>query len=268
MYADIQYEVDDPVATVRLDRPEKLNAFTMPMLDELRHAVEAAVADPDVVGIVVTGNGRGFCSGLDAAALSRVTEVGSSARPLTGEREVPGLFTYFLEQPKPIIAAVNGVAAGGGFVMAAMCDLRFASTEASFTSVFTKRGLVAEHGTTWILPRLVGAGRALDLLWSSRRVDAAEAERIGLVEEVVDPDELLPRARSYVADLAASVSPAALADTKRLVYGHMGVGYPAALREADEVQYAALDRPDPAEGAAALLERRAPAFPRLGSRLS
>ena len=227
MYADIQYEVEDPVATIRLDRPEKLNAFTMPMLGELRHAVEAAVADPAVVGIVITGNGRGFCSGLDSAALSRVAGAGSSARPATDEREVPGLFT----------------------------------------TVFTKRGLVAEHGTTWILPRLLGAGRALDLLWSSRLVDAAEAERIGLVEEVVDPAELLPRARRYVTDLAADVSPAALADTKRLVYGHLGIGYPDALRETDEVQYAALDRPDPAEGAAALVERREPKFPRLGSRL-
>ena len=267
MYADIQYEVEDPVATIRLDRPEKLNVFTMPMLGELRHAVEAAVADSAVVGIVITGNGRGFCSGLDSAALSRVAGAGSSARPATDEGEVPGLFTYFLAQPKPIIAAVNGVAAGGGFVMASMCDLRFASSDASFTTVFTKRGLIAEHGTTWILPRLLGAGRALDLLWSSRLVDAAEAERIGLVEEVVDPAELLPRARRYVTDLAAGVSPAALADTKRLVYGHLGIGYPDALRETDEVQYAALDRPDPAEGAAALVERREPKFPRLGSRL-
>jgi len=260
---DIRYEVTDPVALITLDRPEKLNAVTLPMLRDLRNAVQDAAADPAVVGIVVTGAGRGFCSGLDASALAETTAVGSSAQQKTDG--VPGMFTWLLEIPKPIVAAVNGVAAGGGFVLAVMSDIRIASTAASFTSIFAKRGLIAEHGTTWIVPRLIGTGAALDLLWTSRRIDADEAYRLGLVQQVVEPGDLLSAARRYVTDLAENVSPASLADTKRLVYGHLGVGYPEALREADDVTYAALDRIDAKEGAAALLEKRTPNFPRLGA---
>jgi enoyl-CoA hydratase/carnithine racemase len=212
---------------------------------------------------VVTGAGRGFCSGLDASALAQTTSAGSSARPKADG--VPGLFTWLLEAPKPVIAAVNGVAAGGGFVLAVMADVRIASTDGSFITIFSKRGLIAEHGTSWILPRLVGTGAALDLLWSSRKVDAAEAHRLGLVQQVTPPDELVDTACAYVRDLATNVSPASLADTKRLVYRHLGVGYPEALREADEVQYGSLDRIDAKEGVAALLEKRLPSFPRLGA---
>jgi len=257
----LRYEVDDPVATITLDRPETLNALTYPMLARFREAVQEAVADPRAVGIVVTGSGRGFCSGLDASVLQATTDRGSSSRP--EQAGVPGLFTWLLEVPKPVICALNGVAAGGGFVLAVMSDVRIASTSASFTSIFSKRGLIAEHGTTWIVPRLIGTGAALDLLWTSRRIDAAEAHRLGLVQQVVEPDDLLPAARRYVQELAA-VSPASLADTKRLVYEGWGVTYPDALQEIDAVQYAALDRADAGEGAAALLEKRQPSFPRLG----
>jgi enoyl-CoA hydratase/carnithine racemase len=191
---EVLVDVDDPVAVITLNRPERLNALTYSMLRDLRRAVDAAAADPAVVGIVITGAGRGFCSGLDAEVLRATTERGSAGRSDAasstegagdgdgGAAEVPGLFTWLLAVPKPVIAAVNGVAAGGGVVLAAMSDLRFASRDASFVTVFGKRGLISEHGTTWILPRLVGAGRALDLLWSSRRVEADEALRIGLVE--------------------------------------------------------------------------------------
>ncbi len=262
----VRYEVADPLAVITLDRPETLNAFTHEMLSDIRGFVEAAVADPAVVGIAITGAGRGFCAGLDASVLQATTSAGSSARPERGssDHDLPGLFSYLLQQPKPIIAAVNGVAAGGGFVLATMCDLRFASSEASFLSIFTKRGLIAEHGTTWTLPRLIGTGHALDVLWSSRRVDAAEALRLGLVERVTDPDALLDTVREYVAELAANVSPAALADTKRLVYDHGGTELRTALVQAETATYAALDRPDAAEGAAALIERRPPNFVRLG----
>jgi enoyl-CoA hydratase/carnithine racemase len=270
-YKDIELEIADPVALLRLDRPQKLNAFTYATLAEIRAAVDAASADPRVVGIVITGNGRGFCAGLDAEVLAATAARGSGSRaqpPAAGDDELPGLFSYFLRVPKPVIAAVNGVAAGGGFVLAAMCDVRFASTAASFTSVFTKRGLVAEHGTTWTIPRLVGVGRALDLLWTSRRIDAAEAARIGLVEYVVEPGELVAAASRYVAELAATVSPAALADTKRMVYAHLGQGYAEALPDADATAWRAIDRSDAREGAQALLEKRAARFARLGARPS
>ena len=265
-YRDLELRIDDPVAVIRLNRPEKLNAFTYDTLAEIRRAITTAAGDPGVVGIVITGNGRGFCAGLDAQALAAVTaEGGARRRTELKEDELPGLFTYFLEVPKPIIAAVNGVAAGGGVVLASMCDVRFASTAASFTTIFLKRGLVAEHGTTWILPRLMSPGRALDLLWTSDRVDAETAFRLGLVEHLAAPDELVDRACDYVRRIAASASPASVADTKRMVYRHLGVGYPEALREADQVQWAAVGRPDAAEGARALLERREPKFRRLGA---
>jgi enoyl-CoA hydratase/carnithine racemase len=260
---DVRYEVDDPVALITLDRPDKLNALTYPMLAEFRAAVHAAAHDRAVVGIIVTGAGRGFCSGLDAAALGEATAAGSSSRPKVDD--VPGMFTWLLAIPKPIIAAVNGVAAGGGFVLAVMSDIRIASAAGSFTSIFSKRGLIAEHGTTWILPRLTGAGAALDLLWTSRHIDAHEAYRIGLVHQVVEPAGLIPASRRYVEDLAENVSPASLADTKRLLYRHLGVGYHEALLETEEVQYAALDRIDASEGAAALIDKRPAAFPRLGA---
>jgi enoyl-CoA hydratase/carnithine racemase len=266
MYKEIQVELADPVALIRLDRPEKLNALTYGMLDEIRRAVDEAAANPAVVGIVITGNGRGFCSGLDAAVLAQTTQGRSPRARDASSAEIPGLFTYLLAVPKPVIAAVNGVAAGGGFVLAAMCDVRFASSAASFTSIFTKRGLVAEHGTTWIVPRLVGVGRALDLLWTSRKIDAREAEEMGLVEYVVPPDELVAAATAYVVELSNTVSPAALADTKHMVYAHASLGYPEALRDVDVVQWRAVEREDAREGANALLERRAPRFARLGTK--
>ena len=264
MYEDVIYEVDDPVATITLNRPEKLNAFTTRTLNEMRDAVDRAVADPAVVGIVVTGAGRGFCAGLDSAQLSATATAGSSSKPPASD-DVPGLFTWLLAADKPVIAAINGVAAGGGFVLAVMSDVRIASTAATFTSIFSKRGLIAEHGTTWIVPRLVGAGNALDLLWTSRRIDAAEAHRMGLVQHLAEPDDLLATARQYVVDLAEQVSPASMRDTKRLVYRHLGIPYEDALEETEVVQYEALDRIDAKEGSTALLEKRPPAFPRLGA---
>ena len=242
-YKHIQVEIADPVALIRLNRPEKLNAFTYPMLGELRAAIDGAAADPRVVGIVITGNGRGFCAGLDAETLAATASSGGTARTRPLDADLPGLFSYLLRVPKPVIAAVNGVAAGGGFVLATLCDVRFASADASFTAIFTKRGLVAEHGTTWIVPRLVGAGRALDLLWTSRRIDAAEAARVGLVEHLVDDLDVVGAAARYVAELASSVSPQALADTNRMVYEHLGQGYASALEDADETAWRAHAKP-------------------------
>ncbi|MCC6434186.1 MAG: enoyl-CoA hydratase/isomerase family protein [Acidimicrobiales bacterium] len=272
-YQDIVVHTADPVCVITLNRPEKLNAFTYRTLGELRRAVEAAAADPAVVGIVITGAGRGFSAGLDADTLAAVTgaagagEVPAEAAVVGrgADGELPGLFSYLLQVPKPVVAALNGVAAGGGVVLAALCDVRIASVDASLTTVFLKRGLVAEHGTSWVLPRLLGPGRALDLLWTSRRIGAEEALAAGMVEHVVPAAELLERAVAYVREIAANASPAAVAATKRMVYEHLGLGYADALRDADREQWLALDGPDAAEGAAALLEKRPPRFGRLGA---
>jgi enoyl-CoA hydratase/carnithine racemase len=260
--AEILVETQDPIATISLNRPERLNAMTNGLLREFRAAIDAAAADPDVVGIVVTGIGRAFSAGLDTDALAAIAEAGAaeSSRASSGRG---GLFSYLTEVPKPVIAAVNGVAAGGGYVLATMCDLRIGSPAARFTSVFSKRGLVAEHGVTWTTPRLVGIGRALDLLWSSRMVDAEEAYRIGLLEYLAD-DPLLA-AQDYVRELAGSVSPTSMADTKRMVWDHAGWGIDESLDDVVTVVDAQFARPDITEGVNSFLEKRAPRFPRLGS---
>ncbi len=177
----VVYELDGPMAVIRLDRAEKLNAFTFAMINAIRVVVDQAVADESVVAVVITGTGRAFSAGLDAEDLARSTQDGPPPRPsrADADAELPALFSYLLSVPKPVISAVNGVCAGGGLVLAMMSDLRFVASSASFTTVFSRWGLIAEHGTSWLLPRMIGTNRALDLLWSSRRFDAAEAWRLG-----------------------------------------------------------------------------------------
>jgi enoyl-CoA hydratase/carnithine racemase len=264
-YADVELAIDDPVAVIRLNRPEKLNAFTYRTLREIRAAVDEATADSRVVGIVITGNGRAFSAGLDLEVLTRTTEGDAgAASSAAADDSLPGIFSYLMQVPKPVIAAVNGVAAGGGFILAMMSDLRFASTTASFTPIFLKRGLIAEHGSTWLLPRLTSVSRALDLLWMSERIGAEAARDIGLVDRVTDPAALLPMACEYVQRLAETSPPAAIAETKRLLYRHLGMGYREALVEINAAQNAFVTRPDAVEGARAFVEKRPPRFERLG----
>jgi enoyl-CoA hydratase/carnithine racemase len=262
--SNIEYELDESIATVRLNRPEKLNAFTFAMIDQIRDEVERAAADEAVVAIIITGTGRAFSAGLDAGDLSRSTKGGAppSGRD-TASDELPALFSYLLRVPKPVIAAVNGVTAGGGFVLAMMCDLRFAASDASFTTVFSKRGLIAEHGTAWLLPRIVGTSRALDLLWSSRRFDAAEGYRIGFVDRLVPHETLLDETKAYLRELAANVSPNSLAVIKSEVYRHWSLAMEGAFRDADDLMKVALMHPDAAEGVKSFVERRAPRFKRI-----
>jgi enoyl-CoA hydratase/carnithine racemase len=259
---NVLYEVERPLGLIRLDRPDKLNAFTFAMVGEIRSVVDAAAADPNVFAIAITGNGRGFSAGLDTSDLTRSASGDPAGRtqPSDDPDELPALFSHLLRVPKPVIAAVNGVAAGGGFVLAMMCDLRFAATSASFTTAFSRRGLVAEHGTSWLLPRLVGLNRALDLMWSARRITAEEAYRIGFVDRLVADDVLLDEVRSYVADLAANVSPRSMAVMKMQLYGDAGLPMADALRGADKHVMASLDHPDSTEGVVSFVERRPPRF--------
>jgi enoyl-CoA hydratase/carnithine racemase len=256
-------EIEDPVAIIRLNRPEKLNAFTFTMIEEIRSAIERVASDQRAVGIVITGTGRAFSAGLDSGDLKRSTREG--APEPDGEvsaEELPALFSFILRVSKPVIAAVNGVTAGGGFVLAMMCDLRFASESASFTTVFSKRGLIAEHGTSWLLPRIVGVSRALDLLWSSRRIDAPEALRMGFVDRVIPPEKLIEDTKAYIRDLAANVSPRSIAVIKSQIYRHLSEGMAPAIHDADALMKQALEHPDAKEGVESLLEKRAPKFQR------
>lgn len=257
--SNVSYEVRDSAAIVRLERPEKLNAFTFQMIAEIRSAVDRAAEDDRAIAIIITGTGRGFSAGLDAADLARSAS-GTAPRSEPSPGELPALFSYLLRVPKPVIAAVNGVTAGGGFVLAMMCDLRFASSDASFTTVFSRRGLIAEHGTSWLLPRIVGNSRALDLLWSSRRFDAVEALRIGFVDRVVEPGQLMDAACAYVRDLAGNVSPRSLATMKSQIYRHWSMALEPALRDADKLMGEALAHPDATEGVKSFVERRPPRF--------
>ncbi len=259
--AGIRVEIEDPVAVVTIDRPARLNALTFATIRGLRVVAERLTADSRVVGIVITGAGRAFSAGLDAEDLSRATTDGAPT-DLYDPSSPPALFSYLLSTPKPVIAAVNGVAAGGGFVLAMMCDLRFAADDASFTTVFAKRGLIAEHGTSWLLPRLVGTGRGLDLLWSGRRFDAAEALRLGFVERVMPKSELLGAARAYVVELAATVSPRSIAVMKAQVYRGLSMTFPDAMLDAYREMDRALPTPHAKEGVQSLLEKRPPRFPR------
>ncbi len=164
---------------------------------------------------------------------------------------------------KPVIAAVNGPCAGMSFVIAALCDIRFASESAKFTTSFSQRGLIAEHGVSWILPRLIGTSRALDLLWSARKFDAAEAERLGLVDRVVADDELLPQARAYIEDLARSCSPTSMMIMKRQIYLHLMRPLHEAMEESNRLMSVSLRREDFKEGVASFMQKREPNFARV-----
>jgi len=263
-YQDIIYSVADPVAVITLNRPDQLNAFNYQTLAEIRDAVERATADPSVVGVILTGAGRAFSAGLDMAVLAATTS--ADAPPAeTAEDSLPGIFSYLLEVPKPVIAAVNGVAAGGGLILALMSDLRFAAESAAFTTVFLKRGLIAEHGSSWLLPRMVGVSRALDLLWMSDKIDAGQARDIGLVDRVCADDRLLEQATDYIRRLSKVSAPKAIAASKRLVYDHLGKGYADSLRDAERVQNDFVMASDSSEGAVAFMEKRLPRFDRVGN---
>lgn len=255
----VRYERRGALGLITLDRRDQLNALTRGMIDGLNRLVLEADADPDVLAIALTGAGRGFCAGLDAGYLREVAERGVAP---PDPNELPVLFPAMLKAHKPLIAAVNGPAAGGGFALAVLCDLRFMAEGAQLTTVFAKRGLVAEQGMSWFLPRIVGVSRALDLLWSCRKVGAEEAFHIGLADRVVPADELLPAVEAYVAALYAEVAPRAVVLSKQQVYGDLDRDLAEALHATDRLIRDTVDDPDTREGVASLIERRPPRFAR------
>ncbi len=268
MYDEIRYEVDDPVALITLDRPHALNAWTTSMDAQVHDALTRAAADPSVVGIVITGEGRAFCAGADMnllRGLSSGDDAGERGPWLDsdGADDFGGRFPYVMAIDKPVIAAVNGAVAGMAFPFVLCCDLRFASPEALFVTAFAQRGLIAEWGLSWLLPRLVGPAAALDLLFSSRRVDGEEAFRLGLVNQVVASGDLLSFSREYVEHLARTCSPSSLAVMKRQVYEQLHVGLGAAELRSQQLMLESFERPDFKEGVQSFLEKRPPQFSRL-----
>ena len=273
MYDEILYDVDGPVAVITLNRPTALNAWTNTMDEEIRDAFRRAEADAAVVGIVVTGAGRAFCAGADMNMLSDLTEGGDGGGLIAGAQpadqspagEFGGRFPYLMTIDKPVIAAVNGAVAGMAYPFALCCDLRVVTPEALFLTAFSQRGLIAEWGLSWLLPRLVGPAVALDLLFSSRRVKGDEALRLGLANYLVPADELLSFCREYIENLARTCSPTSLAIMKRQVYQQLHVGLGAAEAESQQLMLESFGRPDFKEGVQSFLEKRQPNFDRLGS---
>lgn len=266
----IRLELDDRVATITLDRPERLNAWTGRMHAEYRWAVARAEGDPDIRVIVVTGAGRGFCAGADAQALDGHAERGGYdpgtpddlARPGSGVTpEIEGDFAFHLGLRCPVIAALNGPAAGVGFVLACYADLRFAVAGAKLTTAHGRLNLPAEFGLSWILPRIIGLGRANDLLLSSRVILAEEAETLGLVNAVLpDVESLRAHVRSYAHQLAHHVAPGSLATTKRQVALDLHRDLATSVTDATTRLDAMMGEPAFAEGVAALREKRPPVF--------
>ncbi|MFZ4718015.1 MAG: enoyl-CoA hydratase [Ilumatobacteraceae bacterium] len=255
----VLYEVREPgIAVLTLNRPERLNAWNGELAARYFTLLDHAAADPAVKVIVVTGAGRGFCAGADMDTLQGI---GASSGGQGAESAAGGAPQYRTTQvPKPVIAAVNGACAGIGMVQALMCDIRFAAKGAKFTTAFSRRGLIAEYGMSWVLPRLVGTARALDLLYSGRVILAEEAATMGLVNEVVEPEHLLDRTLEYAAELATYASPTSMAVMKRQVYGDWDRGLVAATDDAIELMKASLRRPDFKEGVASFLQKRNPDF--------
>lgn len=272
MYQEILYQVEDPVATITLNRPDRLNAFTQRMGDELKHAVARAEADPEVVALLLTGAGRGFCAGADVQRLKRIgegqmDEEGADLPADPGDPEMEagfrGPYSYLLSVRKPVIAAINGPVAGLGFAIAMFCDMRFASDRAIFTTAFSRRGLIAEWGIGWTLPRLIGTAHALDLLLSARKFDAAEADRVGLVNRVLPHDELLPFVRNYAKDLAENCSPTSMAIMKRQVYTNLTKDLDHGMTEAIALMIESFGREDLKEGVQSYMDKRPPKFKRV-----
>jgi enoyl-CoA hydratase/carnithine racemase len=265
------YEVAAGVATVTLTRPPH-NSWSGRMHQEYCVCLAEADRDPSVGAIVVTGAGRSFCVGADSRALDRQTEktdydpgVTQADLPRAGyglDPEYDELFAYHFGILKPIVAAINGPVAGVGLVVACFCDVRFAAEGAKITVATPKLGLPAEYGLSWLLPRIMGLGRAADLLFSSRVVLAEEAEHLGLVNRVCPADELLSAVLGYAGDLANRMSPAALREIKRQLYAdqHRGVG--ASVRDSAATTDQLMKGPDFREGVSAWLEKRPPRFSR------
>ncbi|WP_406317541.1 enoyl-CoA hydratase-related protein [Streptosporangium sp. NBC_01639] len=249
--------VDRGVLTLTFNRPDRLNAWTDAMGRRYFDLLAEAEKDPEVRVIVVTGAGRGFCAGADFQTLDAIRDGSYEREP---DRRPP---TFPTTIGKPVLAAVNGACAGLGMVHALVCDLVFTADEAKWTTAFARRGLIAEYGLSWILPRLAGQVRAMDLLLSGRTFTGAEAYELGLVNRSVPGEHLLAEVRAYARELVAHSSPASMAVIKRQVWGDGSRTMEAAETAAVRLMAESFGRPDFAEGVASFVERRAPDFPPL-----
>ncbi len=264
-YQHILYEVSERIATITLNRPDRMNAWTATMERDVRHAMEQAAGDDDVRVIVLTGAGRAFCAGADMEALkaidpSEIRRGETTPFDMNRRADWQARYAYYPAIPKPVIGMLNGATAGIGLVHALYCDLRFAADNTVFTTAFARRGLIAEHGISWMLPRIIGHANALDLLMSARRVPSEEALRIGLVNRLYPPDQLREQTYAYARDLADFVSPSAISVIKRQLYDVPFQTLAEATIDANREMQIALKGSDFREGVASFVEKRPPRF--------
>ena len=261
----VLFEKNEGVATVTLNRPDRLNAVNDEIRAGLREKLDDACKDDEVKVIIITGAGRGFCAGADMDGLAATSEGKSQGDQREAEQRnyatnnvkgFDGGFSYFPTLPKPIIAAINGPAAGVGFIMALYCDIRFAKEGAVFSSAFSKRGLIAEWGVGWILPRLVGIARANDILFSSRKFYADEAEKMGLVNQTFPEEDFDKSVFEYAKELAKSVSPRSVRIMKEQIYNAQRETIEENLESSMKAMVESFDTEDFKEGVAHFIEKR------------
>lgn len=267
-YREISVATTAKVQTITLDRPDKLNAWTERMESEFRHAVQAAAAAEDVRAIVVTGAGRGFCAGADMSILeagaAREASTVNSPQPAACagegiEANYEHRFSYLLKVPKPIFAAINGPVAGIGLCMALFCDFRYMAQDQKLTTAFAKRGLIAEHGSSWMLPRLVGPTNALDLLCTARTLLTQEAALMGLVR-ALPSDGFLAAVQAIATEMVHASSPRSIGVIKRQVWDSLFQSLSEAWMHADAEMVRSFASEDFREGVAHFMEKRAAAF--------
>jgi enoyl-CoA hydratase/carnithine racemase len=261
-YADLLYAIDSHVATITLNRPDRLNAISGPMLESLSQALRDADRDRDVRIIVITGAGRGFCAGLDLKDLMAGTGIGSNgADSLANARfdlaNSPPIVLHTTD--KPVICAINGAAAGYGMDLALGCDIRIASSEAKLAAVFTKRGILPESGGAWLLPRLIGWAKAAEIAFAGRTLSAHEALDAGLVNQVVEPDRLMSTTRELAAEIAQN-APLAVQATKRMMRLGLEETFEANVHHVFLQLLPLFGSKDFREGVKAFIEKRQPEF--------
>lgn len=273
-YEEILYEVTDKVATLTINRPDKLNALTDLTQAEIRHALAQSERNENVIGTVLTGAGRGFCSGVDMNALGGMSEAGKrlgntyehlKANPGNPDNDpnYKSSPSYFLGLRKPLIAAINGAAAGLGFSYATFCDMRFMDRNAKIVTSFAPRGLIAEHGTCWMLPKIVGPSNALDMNWSSRKIEGEEAYRMGYANRLCETGECVLQAQNYLREIARTSAPMSIMMMKRQIYKHLSKELGEAMGESTMWMDESLARDDFKEGVASFVEKRAANFQKI-----
>ena len=280
-FEEILVSTNGGITKITLNRPDKLNAWTTVMGNEVKRAIEIAGQDKECRCIVVTGAGRGFCAGADMGNLKDISdgdnekemEVDMAIKPYRTDKNLgpeilenfEGRFAYMYNCPKPIIAMINGACAGIGLIFSLYADLRFTSNEAKFTTAFASRGLIAEHGIAWLLPRLVGEAKALDLLLSARIFKGDEAESLGLVNKSISAAELENFVNNYAKHMAERVSPRSMTIMKRQIRAGYSQTFSKSLEIADKEMFLSFEQDDFKEGVESFVENRAPKFKGIGT---